>query len=51
MEISQKDSVKNKEVLHRVKDKRNIQHAIKREQDNWIGHGLPRNCHPKHIIE
>jgi len=36
--------VKNKEVLHRVKEKRNILHTIKRRKANWIGHILRSNC-------
>jgi hypothetical protein len=42
--------VRNEEVLHRVKEKRNVLHAIKRMAD-WIGHVLHRNCLVKHIIE
>jgi hypothetical protein len=45
------DHVKNEEVLHRVKEKRNIVHTIKRRKANWIGHVLCRNCLLKHIIE
>jgi len=41
--ISWTDCVKNKEVLHRVKDKRNIVGRIKRRKANWIGHILRRN--------
>jgi hypothetical protein len=40
-----------KEVLHRVKEERNILHTIKRRKANWIGHILRRNCLLKHIIE
>jgi hypothetical protein len=36
MKISWKDGVKNKELLHRVKEERNIQHAIKRRKANLI---------------
>jgi hypothetical protein len=32
------------EVLHRVKEERNILHTIKRRKANWIGHILRRNC-------
>jgi ribosomal 50S subunit-associated protein YjgA (DUF615 family) len=35
------------EVLHRVKEERNIVHKIKRRKANWIGHILRRNCHLK----
>jgi hypothetical protein len=51
MEISWTDRVRNKEVLHRVKDERNIVHTIKRRNANWIGHILRRNCPLKHVIE
>jgi hypothetical protein len=40
-----------KEVLHRVKEERNIVHTIKRRKANWIGHILRRNCLLKHVIE
>jgi hypothetical protein len=43
--------VKNEEVLHRVKEERNIIHTAKRRKANWIGHVLSRNCLLKHIIE
>jgi uroporphyrinogen-III decarboxylase len=36
--ISWTDRVKNKDVLHRVKEERNILHTIKRRKANWIGH-------------
>jgi hypothetical protein len=44
------DRVRN-EVLHRVKEERNILHTIKRRKANWIGHVLRRNCLLKHVIE
>jgi hypothetical protein len=43
--------VRNEEVLHRVKEERNILYAIKRRKANWIGHILRRNCLLKHVIE
>jgi hypothetical protein len=49
--ISWTDRVNNEEVLHRVKEERNILHTIKRRQANWIGHILRRNCLLKHVIE
>jgi hypothetical protein len=49
--ISWTDRVRNEEVLHRVKEERNIVHTIKRRKDNWIGHILCRNCLLKHVIE
>jgi hypothetical protein len=49
--ISWTESVRNEEVLHRVKEERNILHTIKRRKVNWIGHILRRNCFLKHVIE
>jgi hypothetical protein len=43
--------VRNEEVLHRVKEERNIVHTIKRRKANWIGHILRRNCFLEHVIE
>jgi hypothetical protein len=43
--------VRNEEVLHRVKEERNIVHTIKRRKAIWIGHILRRNCLLKHVIE
>jgi hypothetical protein len=43
--------VRNEKVLHRVKEDRNIIHAIKRRKANWIGLILRRNCLLKHVIE
>jgi hypothetical protein len=43
--------VTNEEVLHRVKEERNIVHTIMRRKANWIGHILRRNCLLKHVIE
>jgi hypothetical protein len=48
--ISWTDRVKY-EVLHRVKEDRNILHTIKRRKANWTGHILRRNCLLKHVIE
>jgi hypothetical protein len=42
--------VRNKEVLHRVKEERNIVHTIKRRKANKIGHILRRNCLLKHVF-
>jgi hypothetical protein len=39
------------EVLHRVKEERNIVHTIKIRKANWIGHILRRNCLLKHVTE
>jgi hypothetical protein len=49
--ISWTDRVRNEEVLHRVKEERNIVHTTKRRKANWIGHILRRNCFLKHMIE
>ena len=51
MEISWTHRVRNEEVLHRVKEERNIIHTIKRRKANWVGHILRRNCLLEHIIE
>jgi hypothetical protein len=39
------------EVLHRVKEERNIVRTVNRRKANWIGHILCRNCHLKQVIE
>jgi hypothetical protein len=44
-------SCENEEVLHIVKEERNIVQTIKRRKANWIGHILRRNCLLKHAIE
>jgi hypothetical protein len=49
--ISWTHRVRNKDVLHRVKEDRNILRTIKRRKANWIGHILRRNCLLKHVIE
>jgi hypothetical protein len=49
--ISWTDRVRNEEVLHRVKEERNVLHTIKRRKANWIGHILRINCLIKHVIE
>jgi hypothetical protein len=43
--------VRNKEVLHRVKEERNILQTFKRRKGNWFGHILRRNCLLKHVTE
>jgi hypothetical protein len=45
------DRVRNEEVLHRVKEGRNILHTIKIRKANWICHVLLRNCLLKHVLE
>jgi hypothetical protein len=49
--ISWTNRVRNEEVLHRVKEERNILDTIKRRKANWIGHIFRRNCLLKHVIE
>jgi hypothetical protein len=49
--ISMTDRVRNEEVLHRVKEERNVLHTIKIRKASWIGHILRRNCLLKHLIE
>jgi hypothetical protein len=39
------------EVLHKVKEERNILHTVKRRKANWIDHILRGNCLLKHFIE
>ena len=43
--------MRNEEVLHRVKEERNIIHAVKRRKANWIGCILCRNCLLTHITQ
>jgi hypothetical protein len=43
--------VRNEEVLHRVKEDRNILHTIQKRKANWIGHIVRSNCLLKHVIE
>jgi hypothetical protein len=45
------DRVRKEEVLHRVKEERNILHTIQIRKANWIGHILRRNYLIKHVIE
>ena len=45
------DRVRNEEILHRVKEERNILHRIKRKKADGIRHILLRNCLLKHIFE
>jgi hypothetical protein len=43
--------VRNKNVLLRVKEQRNILHDICKRKANWIGHILRRNCLLQRVIE
>ena len=49
--ISWTDHVRNKEVLLRVNEQRNILHEIRKRKASWIGHILRRNCLLKQVIE
>jgi hypothetical protein len=49
--ISWTDRVRDEEVLHRVKEERNILQIMERKDVNWIGHILRRNCLLKHATE
>jgi hypothetical protein len=49
--ISWTDHVRNKEVLRRSKEQRNILHEISKRKANWIGHILRRNCLLRQVIE
>jgi hypothetical protein len=53
MEISWTDHVRNKVVLHRLKEERNILRVqtTTRRKANWIGHILRGNCLLKCVIE
>jgi hypothetical protein len=43
--------VRNQEVLHGVKEERNILQTIKSGKAKGIGNILHRNCFPKHVIK
>jgi hypothetical protein len=45
------NNVKNKKVLHRVKEERNTLQSPKRRKVSWIGYILCGNCFVKHDIE
>ena len=49
--ISWTDHVRNKEVLLRVNEQRNILHEIRKRKANSIVHILRRNCLLKQVIE
>ena len=49
--ISWTDHVRNKEVLLRVKEQRNILYEISKWKPNWFGHILCRNCLLQRVIE
>jgi hypothetical protein len=43
--------MKNEEVLHRVKEKRNIINTLERGKINWIGYILCRICLLRNVTE
>jgi hypothetical protein len=43
--------MRNEEVLHKVKEERNVLHKIKKRKGNWIGYILRVNYLLKHVIE
>jgi hypothetical protein len=43
--------VRNEEVVHGVKEERNILHTIRGKMTKWTRHVLNRNCLLKHIIK
>ena len=49
--ISWIDHVSNEERLLQVNEQRNILHAIRKREANWIGHILRRNRLLKQVIE
>jgi uncharacterized protein (DUF342 family) len=48
--ISWTDRERNEDILHRVKEERNVVHTIERGKVNWIGHILCSNRLTKDII-
>ena len=50
-EIRWTDRVRNEEVLHGVKEERNILHAINMRKDNWIGQMLRRECLLQYVVQ
>jgi hypothetical protein len=43
--------MRNKDVIHKIKVKREMLHTIKRRKCNWIGHTLRGNCLLKRVTE
>jgi hypothetical protein len=43
--------VRNKDVLLRVKEQRNILHEIRKRKANWNGHILRKTCLLQRVIE
>ena len=46
-----RDRVKNEEVLHGIKEERNVLHKINRKKAKRIGHILCKYCLEKHVIK
>jgi hypothetical protein len=42
--------MRKEEVLHRIKEDRNIKPTVNRRKPNWTGHIVNRNCLLKHVI-
>jgi len=51
MEISWTDHLRNGEVLHRGKEKRNILQTVERMEASWTGHIWRRNCLLRQVTE
>jgi hypothetical protein len=51
MEIRWTDHVENEEVLHRIREERNILPTAKGRKANWMSHILHRKCFLKNVIE
>ena len=49
--INWTDHVRNKDVLLRIKEQRNILHEMRKRKANWIGHILRRNCLLQRVTE
>jgi len=49
--ISWTDHGRNEEVLHRIKEERNVLYTIKGRNYKWNGDIFRRNCLLKHFIE
>jgi hypothetical protein len=50
-EVQLNGVMRNEEVVHKVKEERNVLHTVKIRKDSFIGYMLRRNCLLKHIIE
>jgi hypothetical protein len=49
--ISWADRVRNEEIVHKVKQERNILYTVKQRKANWICEILRRKYLPKHVSE